>query len=76
MMVTLIQKFVERGAYGEGPGRTAYVLKFSSLPQAAQDMNWEKADSFSAAEEVLNDAALKAVFEAAIDNGLAIIQRV
>lgn len=23
---TRLQKFVERGAYGEGPGRTAYVL--------------------------------------------------
>jgi hypothetical protein len=72
MTTTRLQKFVERGAYGEGPGRTAYVLDPNSLPQAAEGFDWNKVDAFSAAEEILNDPRLKEIFKAAIRNGHAI----
>ena len=54
-----LQKYVERGSYGEGPGRTAYTLDSSSLPSAADGMDWQKVDSFKAAAEILNDPGLK-----------------
>ena len=68
-----LQKFVERGAYGEGPGRTAYILNLSSLPPAAEGMDWQKIDTFSAADEVFSDPSLKAIFKAAIENGCALV---
>jgi hypothetical protein len=36
-------------------------------------MEWRKIDSFSAAEEVLNDTGLRSVFKTAIDKGCAIV---
>ena len=71
--MTRLQKFVEKGAYGEGPGRTAYVLDSHSLPQAADGMNWQEVVSFSAADEVFSDPGLKAVAKAAIDKGGEIV---
>jgi hypothetical protein len=71
--MTRLQKFVERGAYGEGPGRTAYLLDLTSLPPAAEGMDWHKVDSFSAADEVFNDPGLEAVFKTAIEKGCAIV---
>jgi hypothetical protein len=68
-----LQKFVERGAYGEGPGRTAYILDIRNLPSAAQGMDWQKVDSFSAADEVFDNQSLKAVFKQAIDKGCAVV---
>jgi hypothetical protein len=71
--MTRLQKFVERGANGEGPGRTAYVLNVRSLPPSTQGMDWIKIDSFNAADELWNDPNLKAVFKVAIDKGWAIV---
>jgi hypothetical protein len=68
-----LQKFVEKGSYGEGPGRTAYALDSSSLPSAADGMDWQKVDSFKAAAEILNDPGLKEVFKTVIEKGCAIV---
>jgi hypothetical protein len=73
-MTTRLQKFIERGAHEEGPGRVAYVLDVSALPRPAKGKEWQRIDSFSAAEEVLNDPNLKSVFKTAIDQGCAIVQ--
>jgi len=35
-----LQKFVERGAFGEGPGRTAYVLNPMKLPDPSRGFEW------------------------------------
>jgi hypothetical protein len=70
-----LRKFVEKGAYGEGPGRTAYVMDPSSLPESAKDMKWQEVASFSAADEVFNDGGLKTVFKTAIDKGWAIVAK-
>jgi hypothetical protein len=72
-MTTRLQKFVERGAYGEGPGRTAYILDSSSLPQSAEGIDWQKVDSFNAAEEVLNDPGLKPVFKMPLEKDCALV---
>jgi hypothetical protein len=49
-------------------------LDSNSLPQAAEGFDWNKVDSFSAAEEILNDPRLKEIFKAAIQNGHAIVK--
>jgi hypothetical protein len=55
-----LQKFVERGAYGEGPGRHAYVLQSSELPVPSEGMEWRRVEKFSAADEVFENPGLKA----------------
>jgi hypothetical protein len=72
-MTTRLQKFIGTGSYGEGCGRAAYVLNASALPRPAKGKEWQRIDSFSAAEEVLNDPGLKSVFKTAIDKGCAIV---
>jgi hypothetical protein len=72
-MSTRLQKFIERGSHEEGPYRVAYVLDVSALPQPAKGKEWHRIDSFSAAEDVLNDPGLKSVFKTAIDKGCAIL---
>jgi hypothetical protein len=71
---TRLQKFVERGAYGEGPGRTAYAFDPSSLPQAAEGFDWNKVDAFDPAQEILYDPRIKEIFKAAIRNGHATVE--
>jgi hypothetical protein len=70
-----LQKFVERGAYGEGPGRHAYVLQSSALPMPSEGMEWRQVEKFSAADEVLENPRLKAVFKMAIDKGCAVVAK-
>jgi hypothetical protein len=72
-MTTRLQKFIERGAGGGSLARVAYVLDESALPRSTKGMEWQRIDTFSAAEEVLNDPALKSVFKTAIDKGSAIV---
>jgi hypothetical protein len=61
------------GTHEEGPERVAYVLDVSALRRPSKGMEWRKIDSFSAAEEVLNDPGLRPVFKTAIDKGCAIV---
>lgn len=68
-----LQKFVERGAAGERLGRTAYAFNASTLPEPKKGLDWRPVADFSAAEEVLADASLKQVFEAALKYGYAVI---
>jgi hypothetical protein len=53
-----LQKFVEQGAYGERPGRTAYALGQGNLPEHCKGMEWTPVSSFSAADEVLAEPGL------------------
>ncbi|WP_369722018.1 hypothetical protein AB8Z38_34620 [Bradyrhizobium sp. LLZ17] len=69
-----LQKFVEQGAsYGERPGRTAYAFNAAMLPEPTKGLDWRPVTGFSAADEVLADAGLKQVFEAAIKHGYALV---
>jgi hypothetical protein len=43
-----------------------------ALPRPTKRKKWQRIDSFSIAEEVLNDPTLKSVFKTAIDNGCAV----
>ena len=68
-----LQKFVEQGANGERTGRTAYAFNAAILPEPTKGLDWRPVSGFSAADEVLADAGLKGVFEAAIKHGYALI---
>jgi hypothetical protein len=68
-----LQKFIEKGGYGEGALRTAYALDVDTLPEPAEGKQWHLVDAFSAADEVLADPALKEIFKLAIEKGCAVV---
>jgi hypothetical protein len=68
-----LQKFVEIGAYGEGPTRTAYVLDARKLPAPADRMQWHLVEDFNAGDEILKNSGLADVFKTAIRDGYAIV---
>lgn len=39
-----MQKFVEQGAYGERPGRTAYAFNAATLPEPTRGLDWRPGD--------------------------------
>jgi hypothetical protein len=39
--MTMLQKFIEQGPYGEKSGRIGYAFKSNSLPQPQDGMNWQ-----------------------------------
>jgi hypothetical protein len=71
--MTGLHKFVEKGQHGEETGRAAYVFQSSSLPQPAEGTLWHPVRSFNAAEELLYDPSLGAVFKMAIQKGCAVV---
>ena len=70
-----LQKFVERGAFGEGPGRAAYVLDRAKLPEPSRGFDWQIVDDFLPGSAILADPSLKQVFEAALKGGCAVVAR-
>ncbi|SFH69726.1 hypothetical protein [Bradyrhizobium sp. cf659] len=70
-----LQKFEERGAFGEGPGRIAYALDPAQLPSATAGFEWRAVAGFKPGDAILNDKHLKPVFEEALKEGFAIVSR-
>jgi hypothetical protein len=70
-----LQKFIERRPSGKRSGRVAYAFSQANLPSAGVGLEWRLDHDFNAAEEVLADVELKAVFKLAIDAGCAIVER-
>ncbi|MCP3397799.1 MULTISPECIES: hypothetical protein [unclassified Bradyrhizobium] len=68
-----LQKYVEQGSDGERPGRTAYAFNATVLPEPKNGFDWRPVRDFSSADEVLRNAGLKEVFEAAIKHGYAVV---
>ena len=56
-------------------GRVAYVFSQANLPSPRAGLEWRLDPDFNAADEVLAEADLKAVFKLAIDAGCAIVER-
>jgi hypothetical protein len=70
-----LQEFAEQGAFGEGPGRTAYVLDPSKLPAPNDGFKWRVVDDFRPGDAVLNDPGLRPVFERALKQGCELVTR-
>ena len=68
-----LQKFVEQGAYGEGPGRTAYAMDPAKLPQANAGFQWRVVKDFRPGEAILADQRLKPLFQRALKDGVALM---
>lgn len=70
-----LEKFVECGAFGEGPGRAAYVLDPTKLPKPNSGFEWCAASDFRPGEAILAEPGLKPVFQAALKQGCAVVER-
>lgn len=68
-----LQKFVERGGFGEGPGRAAYVIDPTKLPEPSNGFEWRAVRGFMPGAAILADPGLKPVFEAALKRGCAVV---
>jgi len=70
-----LQKFVEQGAYGEKPGRTAYAFGPGNLPEPGKGLRWGTVTPFRPADELMENTRLKEIFQAAIATGCAVVSR-
>lgn len=64
-----------RGPFGEGPGRTAYVMDKSKLPEPAGTFQWRAESDFRAGDAIYADPGLKSIFEQALRQGRAVVAR-
>ena len=71
-MPSRLQRFIEVGKDGEATGRVAYVLK-PALLVPTRDNRWQLDASFNAAEAVLKESSLKAIYKKALAEGVAIV---
>jgi hypothetical protein len=70
-----LRKYIEGMAYGRKTNRTAYVMTIGALPDPLPGSKWLEDTSFSAADELVRDPGLKAVFKAALESGCEIVKR-
>lgn len=68
-----LEKSIERGAFGEGPLRTAYALGADKLPEPSDGARWYPVSTFNGGDELLENSSLKEVIKSAIDTGCAIV---
>ena len=68
-----LRRFYEKMPYGKRSSRLAYVISVAALPDARPDSEWTEDGTFQAADAILADPGLKAVYKAAIENGCAIV---
>ena len=54
--MTRLRKFVERGVYGEGLGRNAYVHDPAKLPEPVHGFDWRSDSNFKPGDALLADA--------------------
>lgn len=70
-----LQKFVEKGAYGERPGRIAYALDVSRLPEPTKGLDWRLVSGFNADDAVREEPGLKLILENAMKHGYELVTR-
>lgn len=68
-----LTQYIETGPSGEKTGRTAYALDARKLPVPEAKTEWKEVPAFNAAEALLSNAGLKAVFISALSEGYAIV---
>ena len=70
-----LRKLIESNEVGQRTGREAFVLRPETLPPAEAGFEWRDDETFNAAEAILDEPSLKAIFSAAIKNGHVILKR-
>lgn len=69
-----LRKYIEQTPDGREL-RIAYAMTATALPDPRPRAKWQEVALFSAADEVLVEPGLKAVFKAAIERGFAVVPR-
>jgi hypothetical protein len=72
--VTKLVRYIEWQSGGRRTGRVAYVLGKQNLPEPFAGAEWAADSGFNAADEILRDPSVKAVFKAAITNGVKVVK--
>jgi len=65
-------KYIEWMSRGRRTDRIAYVMKEWDLPQPLSGAEWQPDAKFSAADELLRNPDLNAVFKEALEKGVAL----
>jgi hypothetical protein len=68
-----LRRFFEKMPYGRRSSRVAYVISVAALPEALANAEWTEDQSFRAADALLADPGLKAVYQMALEKGCAIV---
>jgi hypothetical protein len=66
-------RYIEWQSGGRRTGRIAYVFGRRSLPPTVAGAEWQRDSLFNAAEEIVRDPTLGAVFQAAVAKGCEIV---
>jgi hypothetical protein len=68
-----LARYIEWQSGGRRTRRVAYVVGARNLPKTITGAEWQIDPQFDAAEEILRDPKVKAVFTDAIANGAKVI---
>jgi hypothetical protein len=68
-----LARYIEWQSGGRRTGRVAYVIGARNLPETITGGEWQIDTQFNAAEEILRDPNIKAVFQAAITKGVKLV---
>jgi hypothetical protein len=68
-----VERFFEVDAFGRRTGRQLLLKPGVVMPKAAHDSSWSPDGKFSPADELMNSSGFKAVLEAALKDGFAIV---
>lgn len=68
-----LARYIEWQSAGRRTGRVAYVIGIGNLPETIAGAEWQIDPQFSAADEILRDPNMKAVFRAAIAKGFKLV---
>ena len=68
-----LARYIEWQSGGRRTGRVAYVIGKRNLPAPVVGAEWQIDVQFNPANEILHDPNMKAVFRAAIVNGVKVV---
>jgi hypothetical protein len=68
-----LARYIEWQSGGRRTGRVAYVIGKRNLPETIVGAEWQIDAQFDAANEILHNPDIKAVFQAAIANGVEVV---
>lgn len=68
-----VERFFEVDAFGRRTGRQLLLKPGTVMPKAAHDSTWSPDRKFSPADELMNSSGFRAVLEAALKDGFAIV---
>lgn len=68
-----LARYIEWQSAGRRTGRVAYIIGTQNLPEPIVGAEWQIDLKFNAADEILRDPDMKALFKAVIANGVKVV---